>query len=377
MNYRLDSEFDRKLSDFCVAFNNIINLPIVLTDRDGRILIADNENAPRQSSFMVRSDLFSESSLEMKGNSFFYPKLISIGSGSRFLMKGLFHRLAYIGPIDETLSDNKDQIDLLKDIAETAFTNFFRKNSSPEEKKHTNETPKDYKSLSLDSLYYEFKIDRQMELESMFEKAMREKDIKKVEELYWEISIHAQNHYGKDLRRMKNNMIIAIGRFGREAVKKGTAPGIAFLKTQRNLQKLERLKTQDEIHQFFWKIIREQVAERENEIIGDYSFHVMKAIKHINRYIYAGINSAETAEAMGLTQGYLSRLFRNETGRTLNDYIHLLKINTAKAHIDDSYKSMEEIAEILGYKSQSYFNYIFKKTTGITPGAYRNRIQSS
>ena len=346
---------------------------MVITDRNGRILISDDNNTSRQNSFENRLDIFSESSLEMKENTFFYPKMITTGSESHFLMKGLFHRLAYIGPLGEKQLENTNQINLLKEIAENTFTNFFRKNSSPDENSYINKSIKDYKSLSLDSLYYEFKIDRQMELESMFEKAMKEKDIKKVEDLYWEISMHTQDHYGNDLRRMKNNIIIAIGRFGREAVRKGTAPGVAFLKTQRNMQKLERLKTQEEIHRFFWKIIREQVADGEIEKLSDYSIHVIKAIRYINRYIYTGINSAETAKAIGLTQGYLSRLFRNDTGRTLNDYIHLLKIKTAKAHIGESHKSMEAIAEILGYRSQSYFNYIFKKMTGMTPGEYRSR----
>lgn len=52
-------------------------------------------------------------------------------------------------------------------------------------------------------------------------------------------------------------------------------------------------------------------------------------------------------------------------------YVTAVKMDEAKRLLEVTKKTPAEIAEVLGYSSQSYFQSVFKKSTGKTPGEYR------
>lgn len=68
---------------------------------------------------------------------------------------------------------------------------------------------------------------------------------------------------------------------------------------------------------------------------------------------------------------YLCNLFMRETGMTVNHYIASAKMDEAKRLMRVTHKSIAEIAECLGFSSQSCFQKVFKKYTGVTLGEYQ------
>ena len=99
-----------------------------------------------------------------------------------------------------------------------------------------------------------------------------------------------------------------------------------------------------------------------------------KPIQVSLQYIYAHINEKidleVLAETTGFSKSYLSRLFRQEVGISLTDYIHMQKIEKAQNLLKYSDYSYIEISNILNFSSQSHFIDIFKKHTGMTPKKY-------
>jgi len=65
-------------------------------------------------------------------------------------------------------------------------------------------------------------------------------------------------------------------------------------------------------------------------------------------------------------------LIKKESGITALDHIQSKLIDEAKTKIFDSSKSINEIATELGFKYQQYFTRLFKQKTGVTPNEYRN-----
>lgn len=96
-----------------------------------------------------------------------------------------------------------------------------------------------------------------------------------------------------------------------------------------------------------------------------------KAINYIHDNITNPISSLDIAENVGISRGYLSTLFNKELKISINDYINSEKILLAKSLLDNSDNSVIDISSYLGFSSQSYFQNIFKKYTGITPLQYR------
>ena len=77
------------------------------------------------------------------------------------------------------------------------------------------------------------------------------------------------------------------------------------------------------------------------------------------------------AEKLFITPQYLSRVLKQLTGRTVNDYISDMLITDAKRMLRTSRISIMEISELLHFSDQASFGKFFKKHTGISPLKYR------
>ena len=78
------------------------------------------------------------------------------------------------------------------------------------------------------------------------------------------------------------------------------------------------------------------------------------------------------AEELHLSPNYFGDLIKKETGNTALDYIQTKLIDEAKSKIFDASKSINDIANELGFKYQQHFTRLFKQKTGVTPNEYRN-----
>jgi two-component system response regulator YesN len=65
------------------------------------------------------------------------------------------------------------------------------------------------------------------------------------------------------------------------------------------------------------------------------------------------------------------RIFKSETGETFIEYTTRIKMEHAKEALEQSDKSVDQIAESLGYENTSYFIKLFKSFSGYSPKDYR------
>jgi AraC family transcriptional regulator, transcriptional activator of the genes for pyochelin and ferripyochelin receptors len=78
----------------------------------------------------------------------------------------------------------------------------------------------------------------------------------------------------------------------------------------------------------------------------------------------------EIAHAVGLSHPKLNYGFRKIYGATVFGYLRELRLNKAKALLDDGSMNVTEAAFEVGYSSLSYFAKAFKESFGIAPGNY-------
>lgn len=79
------------------------------------------------------------------------------------------------------------------------------------------------------------------------------------------------------------------------------------------------------------------------------------------------------SEKFYVNKYYLTRLFKNECGQTINEYLLQLRISHAKELLRFSGLSVEEISENCGITPLYYFSRIFKQVEGISPRDYRKK----
>ena len=120
------------------------------------------------------------------------------------------------------------------------------------------------------------------------------------------------------------------------------------------------------IKQFFLNWLKEVVSEAEN-------FDVPSNAKarHIMSYIQSNYNKElhikTLAQQFHMNGDYLRKLFKLETGMNLSEYISSVRINKAKKLLETGHYKIYQIAEMVGYRSASYFSQAFFHVTGIYP----------
>lgn len=82
----------------------------------------------------------------------------------------------------------------------------------------------------------------------------------------------------------------------------------------------------------------------------------------------------ECAAALHLNKSTLSRKFSKEASLTFGEALHQVKIKEAETLLRNSELTIEEVAKLVGYTHQSYFNTKFKELTQKTPKQYRTGL---
>ena len=81
----------------------------------------------------------------------------------------------------------------------------------------------------------------------------------------------------------------------------------------------------------------------------------------------------DVTDEVHLSQSHFSTVFAQETGLTFTQYLTALRIGKAKELLEATEMRSSQIALEVGYNDSHYFSYLFKKTTGMTPGDYRKK----
>ena len=98
---------------------------------------------------------------------------------------------------------------------------------------------------------------------------------------------------------------------------------------------------------------------------------VIKAKRYVEDNPELFLTCEEVARYCRLSAKQLGRLFMEQEGKSVLDYIHERKIAEAERLVSASDIPFETIAASLGFLSQSYFNKFFYRKTGYTPGVFR------
>ncbi len=101
-------------------------------------------------------------------------------------------------------------------------------------------------------------------------------------------------------------------------------------------------------------------------------------VKEIIKYIQKNYRDEALAvnsisEFINLSQSYVCSLFKEETGKTINQYITEYRIEKSKQLLKDIRLRVSDVSSAVGYADANYFAKLFRKITGYTPSEYREK----
>ncbi len=99
-----------------------------------------------------------------------------------------------------------------------------------------------------------------------------------------------------------------------------------------------------------------------------------RVIEHLHDNYSQEINLEKMAEMLYVSKYHFCHLFKEETGKTLKEYVNDLRINKAVDLLSSTDMSMMEIADICGFNDSNYFSRVFRQVKGISPTEYKKQL---
>ena len=102
---------------------------------------------------------------------------------------------------------------------------------------------------------------------------------------------------------------------------------------------------------------------------------IVDAQAWLSTHFSVGSPVEEMVRRSGLAERTFKRRFTEATGFAPIDYVQRLRIEDAKRRLERTDAPADEISWQVGYEDAAFFRRLFKRVTGLTPGAFRRRFQ--
>lgn len=179
------------------------------------------------------------------------------------------------------------------------------------------------------------------------------------------------------LRNAKNYGIIMNTLLRKAAESGGVHPVYLDRVSSEFAAKIERLPSLSENASLMREMFRTYCRLVRKHAMKKFSLIVQKTILLIDSDLSADLSLHSLAERQNVSLGYLSTIFKKETGKTVSEYIRKKRVNHASHLLATTQLQIQTVALHCGIMDVQYFSKIFKKETGKTPKEYRESINRS
>lgn len=217
-------------------------------------------------------------------------------------------------------------------------------------------------------------IDKYMDFKNKLMEYVRLGQIEKALKLYSQY-FNSENLFSLSdvslVDSIKKHVTILINSFIELSLVNEIPAFIAYAKGQTLIRILSQKTTEDECIRI-GKIAIMGFGQQASLSADKYNSEIIKkSLIYIHEHLDEKITLQEVSDYVHMAKTYFSAIFKECIHMAFPDYINISKINRSKYYLAHTDKQVSEIAEILGFGSQGYFNTIFKKYSGCSPKEYQ------
>jgi len=120
----------------------------------------------------------------------------------------------------------------------------------------------------------------------------------------------------------------------------------------------------------------EATLNEKQKLSNETQYLIRQAMAYIHEHYHESISRKDIAQHINISKDYLTYCFRQELNTTPIKYIQRYRINMAKSALENTQKSITEIALEVGFSESGYFSRIFRREVGMSPDQYRRSLRS-
>lgn len=179
------------------------------------------------------------------------------------------------------------------------------------------------------------------------------------------------------LRNLKNYCIIMNTLFRKAAENGGVHPIYLDRVSSGFAVQIEQMGDPKEIENLMKDMFRSYCRLVRKHSMKEYSPIVQKTITFIESDLSSNLTLNTLSQLLNVSGGYLSTIFKKETGTTVTEYIRDKRMKHAAYLLSSTHLQIQTVALHCGIMDVQYFSKQFKKHTGMTPKEYRENSRKN
>lgn len=224
---------------------------------------------------------------------------------------------------------------------------------------------------------YEERRHETFRVENMILATVRDGDVEALEQLLETLGKVANLREGQvaqaPLRQAKNIFLGLVCMVGKTAaIPGGMDDEEAYSLIDLYSQECEQAATVEAVRLLEYNMLLDFAQRVAREKLPPHlSPEIVQCVQFLRSHLSGDVGIDEAAGMVGKSRAWLTRRFKEEMGQSLGEYLAYLRLQEAKRLLRYTDMSLSEIAGVLGFSSQAYFQSFFKKAAGLTPLEFR------
>jgi len=187
---------------------------------------------------------------------------------------------------------------------------------------------------------------------------------------------HSSDVSAKSISEAKRNVDQLLTLISRAAVEGGLPQKTSFSLCTEYRKQIDRCQSFGEVAMLSNDLLIDYIQRvKRMKTYAKCSVQIRLCIEYIENHLDEKITLNHLAKKIGYTSTYLSKLFNEEIGMVLTEFVQKEKINRAKFELTHTGKTIEEISYDLGFTTRSYFATVFRKYEKMSPKEYREKYE--
>lgn len=178
---------------------------------------------------------------------------------------------------------------------------------------------------------------------------------------------------GGDFEVIKARVTELVVLLSRAAIEGGADIVQVFGLNHDYLKDINRFKSMDELNNWLANVLIRFTNSVFDFKDVKHSDIILNIIAYIRQNYMRKVSLNDISAAVNFSVSYISRVFKEEMGQSITHFINKVRVDNAKVLLLNKEIPLIEVAYLCGFEDQAYFNKVFKKNTGVSPGKYRDR----
>ena len=179
--------------------------------------------------------------------------------------------------------------------------------------------------------------------------------------------------YPGDIQEIKTRALELLVVMSRAAVEGGANLKNLLSLNSRYIDEMMKLDNIEDLCLWLLKITQKFVDSVDEDADIKNLQVIQKAAEYMKTNFIEKLTIDDISQAVYLSPCYLSKIFKQELGCTIMEFLTKVRIEEAKKLLKNPKYNIMQVANEIGFEDPSYFTKVFKRSEGVTPSQYKRK----